>query len=155
MAVISVPRPPKKAYNPRRPPGALLQNQLIHLEWAVRPAAQRQPGAFKIKPAKTEAEAARRIGQLTEEIHRQATAPREPAFPPEAGPAKARPAKARPAKARPAKAGPANARSAKARPAKAGSANARSAKAGSAAKARSGRAPSKPRSRAASRRRPR
>jgi hypothetical protein len=72
MAVIRVPKPPKRAYHPTRRPGTLLQHQLIHLEWAVRPAAERNPKAFRIKPAKTEAEAARRIGQLTKELHRQA-----------------------------------------------------------------------------------
>jgi hypothetical protein len=72
MAIIRVPKPPKKAYNPRRRPGTLLQHQLIHLEWAVRPAGDRNPKAFRIKPAKTEAEAARRIGELTKELHRQA-----------------------------------------------------------------------------------
>jgi len=56
MAVISVPKTPKKAYDPRRPAGTLLQNQIRHLEWAVRPAGKRMPKAFKkIKPAKTEA----------------------------------------------------------------------------------------------------
>jgi ferric-dicitrate binding protein FerR (iron transport regulator) len=76
MAIISVPKTPKKAYDPRRPAGTLLQNQLRHLEWAVRPAGQRMPEAFKkIKPAKTEAEAAARIGKLTRELQRQAALP--------------------------------------------------------------------------------
>jgi hypothetical protein len=73
MAIIRVPKPPKSAYNPKRRPGTLLQHQLIHLEWAARPAAQRKPLlAKKWKPAKTEAEAARRIAALTEQIHRHA-----------------------------------------------------------------------------------
>jgi ferric-dicitrate binding protein FerR (iron transport regulator) len=76
MAVISVPKTPKKAYDPRRPAGTLLQNQLRHLEWAVRPAGRRTPKAFKkIKPAKTEAEAAARIEKLTRELQRQAALP--------------------------------------------------------------------------------
>jgi hypothetical protein len=76
MAVISVPMTPKKAYDPRRPAGTLLQNQLRHLEWAVRPAGRRMPKAFKkIKPAKTEAEAAARIEKLTRELQRQAALP--------------------------------------------------------------------------------
>jgi hypothetical protein len=85
MAPISVPKPPKKAYNPRRPAGTLLQNQLMHLEWAVRPAAQRVPERFaKIKKAKNEAEAARRIEKLTQQLKRQAESPRDtiPAYPP-------------------------------------------------------------------------
>ena len=76
MAPIPVPKPPKKAYNPRRPAGTLLQNQLLHLEWAVRPAAERMPAYFeKIKKAKSEAEAARRIEKLTQELKRQAESP--------------------------------------------------------------------------------
>ena len=85
MAPIPVPKPPKKAYNPRRPAGTLLQNQLLHLEWAVRPAAQRTPAHFeKIKKAKSEAEAARRIEKLTQELKRQAESPRDtiPAYAP-------------------------------------------------------------------------
>jgi hypothetical protein len=78
MAPIPVPKPPKKAYNPRRPAGTLLQSQLMHLEWAVRPAAQRTPAKFaKIKKAKSEAEAARRIEKLTRELKRQAESPRD------------------------------------------------------------------------------
>jgi hypothetical protein len=79
MAIIRVPKPPKQAYNPRRRPGTLLQNQLMHLEWAARPAAERKPNlAKKWKPAKSEAEAARRIAALTERIHRQAVEPPPP-----------------------------------------------------------------------------
>jgi hypothetical protein len=82
MAIIRVPKPPKKAYNPRRRPGTLLQHQLMHLEWAARPAAERNPHLTKRwKPAKTEAEAARRIAALTERIHRQATEPQPPSRP--------------------------------------------------------------------------
>ncbi len=90
MAVISVPKTPKKAYDPRRPAGTLLQNQLRHLEWAVRPAGRRMPKTFnKIKPAKTEAEAAARIEKLTRELQRQAALP--PGTIPPAPPAVARP----------------------------------------------------------------
>jgi hypothetical protein len=99
MAPIPVPKPPKKAYNPRRPAGTLLQNQLLHLEWAVRPAAQRVPAYFeKIKKAKSEAEAARRIEKLTQELERQAETPRDtiPAYPPKPAPKrKRRPVKAK------------------------------------------------------------
>jgi hypothetical protein len=85
MAPIPVPKPPKKAYNPRRPAGTLLQNQLMHLEWAVRPASQRVPARFaKIKKAKSEGEAARRIEKLTRQLKRQAESPRDtiPAYSP-------------------------------------------------------------------------
>jgi cell division septation protein DedD len=77
MAEIRVPKTPRKAYNPQRPPGTLLQNQLCHLEWAVRPAAARTRERFRIKPAKTEAEAADRIAKLTAQLHEQAAAPRD------------------------------------------------------------------------------
>jgi hypothetical protein len=76
MAVISVPKTPKKAYDPRRPAGTLLQNQIRHLEWAVRPAGKRMPKAFKkIKPAKSEGEAAARIAKLTQKLQRQSALP--------------------------------------------------------------------------------
>jgi len=76
MATIPVPKTPKKAYNPRRRAGTLLQNQLAHLEWAVRPAAKRKKAAMRrIKPAKTEAEAAARIAKLTAKLRREQTTP--------------------------------------------------------------------------------
>jgi hypothetical protein len=54
----------------------------MHLEWAIRPAAERVPARFeKIKKAKSEAEAARRIEKLTRELKRQAESPRD-AIPP-------------------------------------------------------------------------
>jgi hypothetical protein len=74
MAVIRVPKPPKSAYNPRRRPGTLIQNQLTHLQWAALPAGERKPGKFRVKPAKTEAEAAARIETLTHQINQQAKA---------------------------------------------------------------------------------
>jgi hypothetical protein len=99
MAVISVPKTPKKAYDPRRPAGTLLQNQVRHLEWAVRPAGKRMPKAFKkIKPAKTEAEAAARIAKLTLELQRQSALP-QGTIPP-VPPAPARPARKKTAKAK-------------------------------------------------------
>ena len=70
MATIKVPKPPASAYNPKRRASQLLKDQVIHLEWAVRPASQRQPSQFaKIKPPKTEAEAAARIEALTRQLH--------------------------------------------------------------------------------------
>ena len=77
MAVIRVPKTPRTAYNPDRPAGTLLQNQLRHLEWAVRPAGARTEKAFRIKSAATEGDAAARIAKLTEELNYQATAPRD------------------------------------------------------------------------------
>ena len=99
MAVISVPKTPQKAYNPRRPAGTLLQNQVRHLEWAARPAGKRRPKDFeKIKPAKTEAEAAARIGKLTQELRRQSALP-QGTIPP-APPVAARPVRKKTAKAK-------------------------------------------------------
>jgi hypothetical protein len=94
MAVIRVPKTPKSAYNPERPAGTLLQNQLKHLEWAVRPAGARTAKAFRIKPAISEGEAAARIATLNEELHTQATSPKgvvpPPPATPQPGPAKFR-----------------------------------------------------------------
>jgi len=87
MAVIRVPKTPKSAYNPDRPAGTLLQSQLKHLEWAVRPAGARTAKAFRIKPAVSEAEAAARIAKLNEELHIQATSPKGVVPPPPAVPA--------------------------------------------------------------------
>ena len=102
MAVIPVPKTPKKAYDPRRPAGTLLQNQIRHLEWAVRPAGKRVDLLKKIKPAKSEAEAAARIGKLTQELQRQSELPQGtiPPTPPSALKKKAR-TKPRIAKAAP------------------------------------------------------
>jgi hypothetical protein len=76
MAVIRVPQTPKSAYNPKRPAGTLLQSQLKHLEWAVRPAAERTAKSFRVKPAYTEAEASARIAALNQQLQDQAAAPR-------------------------------------------------------------------------------
>lgn len=76
MAVIRIPKTPKSAYNPKRPAGTLLQSQLKHLEWAVRPAGQRTAKAFRVKPAYTEGEAAARIAALNQTLQEQAATPR-------------------------------------------------------------------------------
>ena len=75
MAVIRVPKTPPQAYNPKRKPGDLLQRHLKHLEWAVRPAAQRAPGVFHVEPAATEGEAAARIAALTRQLREQSNPP--------------------------------------------------------------------------------
>jgi len=90
MAVIRVPKTPKSAYNPDRPAGTLLQSQLKHLEWAVRPAGARTAKAFRIKPAVSEAEASARIAALNEELQAQATAPKGVVPPAPASPLSAR-----------------------------------------------------------------
>jgi hypothetical protein len=63
MAEIKVPKPPKKAFNPNRPASDLLRHQVNHLEWAVRHAGERRAG-YRVKPIKTEADAAARMAAL-------------------------------------------------------------------------------------------
>lgn len=67
MAVIKVPKTPKKAFNPNRRASELLKSQIEHLEWAIRPAAERK--TLKVKPVKTERDAAERIEALTRTLH--------------------------------------------------------------------------------------
>jgi hypothetical protein len=78
---IKVPNAPKKAFNPKRRPSALLLGQVAHLEWAARPAAKRQPRHMKqvLKKGKprTEEEAAERIAALTRNVLKNAAAERE------------------------------------------------------------------------------
>jgi hypothetical protein len=75
MAIIKVPKTPKKAFNAQRPPSELLKQQIQHLEWAVRPASQRKPGMIKVRGVRTEGEAADRIQQLTAQLREQQVAP--------------------------------------------------------------------------------
>jgi hypothetical protein len=65
MAIIKVPKTPKKAYQPTRKASDLLVKQIEHLEWAALPAAQRKPSQLRKPKVKTEAQAARRVAQLT------------------------------------------------------------------------------------------
>jgi hypothetical protein len=65
MAVIRVPKTPKKAFDRNRRASSLLLKQIEHLEWAVLPASQRTPEQLPRKKVKTEAQAAERVGQLT------------------------------------------------------------------------------------------
>lgn len=69
MAVIRIPKPPKRAFNTERPPSDLLKRQIEHLEWAVRPASKRGPHAKRIKAPRTEAEAAAHVERLTRILH--------------------------------------------------------------------------------------
>jgi hypothetical protein len=68
MAVIKVPRTPRKAFDRTRNASSLLLKQIEHLEWAVLPASQRKPGQLPKKRVKYEGQAAVRIGQLTEMV---------------------------------------------------------------------------------------
>jgi hypothetical protein len=90
MAVIKVPRTPAKAFNKDRPASDLMKSQIQHLEWAIRPAAERSPAKVKKlnrKAPKTEGEAAARIEALTRQLH-PAGAPAAPAS--DAAPARRR-----------------------------------------------------------------
>jgi hypothetical protein len=77
MAVIKVPKAPRKAFNPDRPASDLLLKQIEHLEWAARPASERSPDKFRVRKPKTEGEAARVIAALTEKVLADARARRE------------------------------------------------------------------------------
>jgi hypothetical protein len=72
MAVIKVPRTPKKAFDPDRPASDLLRRQVEHLEWAVRPASERKPDMLPKRGPKTEGEAAAKIEKLTAAVLEQA-----------------------------------------------------------------------------------
>jgi hypothetical protein len=65
MAVIKVPKTPKKSFDKDRSPSALLLDQIAHLEWAALPASQRRAGRLPRPKVKTEGQAAERIAQLT------------------------------------------------------------------------------------------
>jgi hypothetical protein len=65
MAVIKVPKTPRKAFNKNRRPSALLLSQIEHLEWAALPASHRKPDSLPKAKPKTEGQAAERVAQLT------------------------------------------------------------------------------------------
>ena len=72
MAVIKIPKTPAKAFNKDRPVSDLLKGQIEHLEWAIRPAAERGPSrmqAVRRRAPRTEGEAAARIEALTRQLH--------------------------------------------------------------------------------------
>ena len=68
MADIPVRKPPRSAFNPQRKASDLLKYQVEHLEWAVRHAGQRQGPRIRIKPVKTEADAAARARALIPQL---------------------------------------------------------------------------------------
>ena len=72
MAVVRVPKTPRKAFNPDRRPSALLLRQIEHLEWAVLPASKRRN--LRHPQIKTESQAAERIAQLTALLMKAKTA---------------------------------------------------------------------------------
>jgi len=66
MAIIKVPKTPKKAFDKSRRPSSLLLKQIEHLEWAVLPASKRKPKQLPKRKVTTEGQAAERIAQLTQ-----------------------------------------------------------------------------------------
>ena len=75
MAVIKVPKTPRRAFDKNRRVSALLRGQLAHLEWAARPASQRKPEMLPRVDVKTEGEAAERIAALTAVVIAQSRSP--------------------------------------------------------------------------------
>src|SRR5262245_24375158 len=74
MAVVKVPKTPKRAFNKQRRPSALLKGQIAHLEWAALPASKRKPGQLPKINVRTEGQAAERIAKLTTLVLEQSRA---------------------------------------------------------------------------------
>lgn len=70
MAIIAVPRPPKKAMNPNRPVSSLLLAQVEHLQQAEQRLPLRYRSAIYTHAIRTEGEAALYIREVTEAILR-------------------------------------------------------------------------------------
>ena len=89
MAVIKVPKTPKKSFNKNRPASVLLLGQIEHLEWAVLPASRRSPLARK-RQVKTEGQAAERVAQLLAVLPKPGEVPpmKLPPLPPAEAPAR-------------------------------------------------------------------
>jgi hypothetical protein len=70
MALISVPKPPKNAYDPDRPMGSLLKSQVDHMREAESklPLRYRNEIGTYVKAVRTEGEAARYIHAVTRAI---------------------------------------------------------------------------------------
>jgi hypothetical protein len=69
MAIIPVPRPSKKAWNPDRTVNALLLAQVEHLQHAERRLPLRYRSETYTRAIRTEGEAARYIRDVTEAVH--------------------------------------------------------------------------------------
>jgi hypothetical protein len=69
MPPISVPRPPKSAFDPNRPVSALLKAQIEYLHVAERRLPLRYHSEIYINAIKSEGEAAEYIRAVTEAIH--------------------------------------------------------------------------------------
>jgi hypothetical protein len=69
MALISVPKPPKSAYNPDRPATSLLKAHVEHMREAESKLPVKYRSDFYAKAVRTEGEAAEYIRDVTEAIH--------------------------------------------------------------------------------------
>ena len=69
MALISVPKPPKSAYNPERPVTSLLKSHVEHMREAESKLPLKYRSDFYAKAVRTEGEAAEYIRDVTEAIH--------------------------------------------------------------------------------------
>lgn len=70
MAVILIPRPSKKSYDPERDANALLLSQVGHLQHAENRLPPRYRSRIYTHAIRTEGEAARYIREVTEAIHK-------------------------------------------------------------------------------------
>ena len=70
MALIHVPRPPKRSYDPNRRASDLLKMQLEHLHHAEKRLPPHYRTDIYVNAIKTEGEAANYIREVTEAIHR-------------------------------------------------------------------------------------
>ena len=68
MALISVPKPPKSAYNPDRPATSLLKAHVEHMREAESKLPIKYRSDFYAKAVRTEGEAAEYIRDVTEAI---------------------------------------------------------------------------------------
>jgi len=69
MPMIHVPKPPKSAFDPKRPVSALLKSQIDYLQHAERRLPLRYRSEIYVNAIKTEGEAANYIRQVTQAIH--------------------------------------------------------------------------------------
>jgi hypothetical protein len=69
MPMIHVPKPPKSAFNPKRPVSALLKSQMDYLQHAERRLPLRYRSEIYVNAIKTEGEAANYIRHVTQAIH--------------------------------------------------------------------------------------
>src|SRR5690349_3498889 len=92
VKTITVPKTPPSAYNPKRAVSSLLTTHVANLEAATR----RHVHAGPSRKPRTEAQAARYIAELTQELHPHAHTPAEAApVPPAAHVLAVKPAKRR------------------------------------------------------------